>query len=1211
MKRSIYVGTILLFFLLLSSIPSLAQPVLFCGETTFDYDGDNFQRDYLIPNDPSVTGITFTLKGANGGNANLRNGIGCTNLNRKGGEGATVTVTFAVGDGPSATHLARGGRLRFIVGESGANSLDDCWATAQGSGGGSSGIAYLPPNHTFNSNYWYILAVAGAGGGGILASQQKHGEGAESSSQGWGGASNGSGGSGIGAGGGVVSDGEGDSVANNEDGGGKFLESVGEAAGLGSGYDGSYTYLRGKPLANPGAGGIDPVNPDNEVSIGAAGFTGGGAGIGNFAGGGGGFSGGKGDENQGTSGGSWYTTQFGASNATVTAGSDGVGSGDGSITVTPNVPIIAQCQNVTVQLDNTGNGNIYAADFDNNTETGCYAIGSYYAAALGEFALNIPAYAVNNPIAVTCSDIGTHSAILNINLIGRDPVSCNATVTVTDPAPVANCKNTTVYLDNAGNGSIVASDIDNGSTGICGIASTSVSQNTFDCTDKGYNDVTLTVTSTGGSVSTCIGRARVVDLIAPVAQCQDVTLSLNNLGYANLSPAYINNNSSDACGLTAASLSHNIFFCSDIGTTTVTLTITDSAANTSSCSASVTTQDNTAPDAQCKNVTLQLDDTGNVSISPEDVDNNSSAACGIASMTLNKYSYNCSNVGSLLVRLTVEDNNANTSSCIGVVTIQDNVPPFAQCFGTTVFLDDTGNGSTSTSEINFNSNDACGVASLSLSQTSFDCTDVGFNTITMTVTDNESNTSTCTAEVVVYDHVPPTVVCKDATVQLRNSGNTGSVLDVANEIHHSSADACGVMLIYASETDFTCSDIGDVPVTLTAVDANSYTATCKATVTVEDNIAPIAICKDFTVKFNGENDLPLFGANLWDEVNSYENCGPIYYLGLSVDQVTCDQLGSIVPVVVSVEDARGNASDCTSNVTIDGLPCGWTVSPDGIDCTDSEANYDTENATFSLTSEECYSPYHYRPADLHAFIKRPMCGDGSIVAEIVSVTGNGWAGISMRESSDPTAPMVQLMLDGTGLTRREARMSAGGTAFAHLFQTQGKNWLKLQRVGQYFSAYHSSDGINWATVFASNIPMSNCIEIGMITMNADPSSTVTGVFGNVNFGGSAVPLNAPQGVDIANPVPLTQEVEVYPNPFSYKTTIQYEVRNPDEVAINVMDMNGRQVNRLLQNDQDAGLYQVEWDGSGHDGRQLPSGLYLLQIRIGNEIFNKKVLLQDE
>ena len=118
------------------------------------------------------------------------------------------------------------------------------------------------------------------------------------------------------------------------------------------------------------------------------------------------------------------------------------------------------------------------------------------------------------------------------------------------------------------------------------------------------------------------------------------------------------------------------------------------------------------------------------------------------------------------VTLTVTDINNNASTCTATVIVVDPVAPIALCQDVTVQLDASGNGSTTASAVDNGSNDACGIANLSLSTTDFGCDDVGGNTVTLIVTDNNDNISACTATVTVEDNVAPVALCQDVTVQL-------------------------------------------------------------------------------------------------------------------------------------------------------------------------------------------------------------------------------------------------------------------------------------------------------------------------------------------------------------------------------------------------------------------------------------------------------------
>src|SRR5207302_2046029 len=175
--------------------------------------------------------------------------------------------------------------------------------------------------------------------------------------------------------------------------------------------------------------------------------------------------------------------------------------------------------------------------------------------------------------------------------------------------------------------------------------------------------------------------------------------------------------------------------------------------------------------AVCQDLTVQLDATGHATITAAQINNGSSDACGIAGLSLNKTSFDCTNIGTNLVTLTVTDNNGNSQTCSATVTVVDQVTPVAVCQDLTVQLDATGHATITAAQINNDRSDACGVASSSLDKTSFDCTNIGTNLVTLTVTDSNGNSQTCSATVTVVDQATPVAVCQDLTVQLDATGH--------------------------------------------------------------------------------------------------------------------------------------------------------------------------------------------------------------------------------------------------------------------------------------------------------------------------------------------------------------------------------------------------------------------------------------------------------
>ncbi|MEZ4935401.1 MAG: choice-of-anchor Q domain-containing protein [Saprospiraceae bacterium] len=176
-------------------------------------------------------------------------------------------------------------------------------------------------------------------------------------------------------------------------------------------------------------------------------------------------------------------------------------------------------------------------------------------------------------------------------------------------------------------------------------------------------------------------------------------------------------------------------------------------------------QDIVAPTAVCQNQTVQLDGVGNGVLAVASLDGGS---MGCAPLTFSvggetTLTFNCSEVGSNAVTLTVTDKNGSTHTCSATVTVEDKIAPSANCQAYTVQLDANGNGTLSASDIDNGSSDLCGNVSLSASPNTFNCSNIGSNSVTLTVTDDNSNTATCTAQVNVEDITPPTAVYQSHT----------------------------------------------------------------------------------------------------------------------------------------------------------------------------------------------------------------------------------------------------------------------------------------------------------------------------------------------------------------------------------------------------------------------------------------------------------------
>jgi hypothetical protein len=183
--------------------------------------------------------------------------------------------------------------------------------------------------------------------------------------------------------------------------------------------------------------------------------------------------------------------------------------------------------------------------------------------------------------------------------------------------------------------------------------------------------------------------------------------------------------------------------------------------NTATATANVTVEDNVAPVAIAQDVVVVLDASGNGSITAAAVDNGSSDACGIDTLSVFPNTFDCSNVGDNLVTLTVTDNNGNVSTATANADVQDNTNPNAICQNVTVTLDATGTVSIVAADVDGGSNDVCGILSYAIDVDTFSCANVGVNNVVLTITDNNGNVSTCTALVTVKGDLPVVDITED------------------------------------------------------------------------------------------------------------------------------------------------------------------------------------------------------------------------------------------------------------------------------------------------------------------------------------------------------------------------------------------------------------------------------------------------------------------
>jgi hypothetical protein len=77
----------------------------------------------------------------------------------------------------------------------------------------------------------------------------------------------------------------------------------------------------------------------------------------------------------------------------------------------------------------------------------------------------------------------------------------------------------------------------------------------------------------------------------------------------------------------------------------------------------------------------------------------------------------------------------------------------------------------------------------------------------------------------------------------------------------------------------------------------------------------------------------------------------------------------------------------------------------------------------------------------------------------------------------------------------------------------------------------------------------------------------------------------------------------YPNPFNPSTKIQYSISSNQFVQLKIYDVLGKEISTLVNNEQSAGRYEVNFNGNG-----LTSGIYFYSIKAGAFTETKSMIL---
>ncbi|MEP0860860.1 MAG: T9SS type A sorting domain-containing protein [Ignavibacterium sp.] len=208
-------------------------------------------------------------------------------------------------------------------------------------------------------------------------------------------------------------------------------------------------------------------------------------------------------------------------------------------------------------------------------------------------------------------------------------------------------------------------------------------------------------------------------------------------------------------------------------------------------------------------------------------------------------------------------------------------------------------------------------------------------------------------------------------------------------------------------------------------------------------------------------------------------------------------------------------------------------------------------------------------------------GSGVLANRVARWDGVNWSAVGSGLSGVPEDLIVK-----DSFIYVVGNFSGANPPFEVIYKWDGLNWNLLATASGFFSEISFYDqensfycGGNFSTV--STIGAANNLVMFM------DSSVITSI-------------EISDNVDNPNDLFLFQN---YPNPFNPSTKISWQSPVSSWQTLKVYDVLGNEVATLVNEEKPAGVYEINFDGSG-----LSSGIYFYRLKAGSFVETKKMIL---
>ena len=741
----------------------------------------------------------------------------------------------------------------------------------------------------------------------------------------------------------------------------------------------------------------------------------------------------------------------------------------------------------------------------------------------------------------------------------------------------------------------------------------------------GATTVTATATDASGNVVTKTFTVTVVDTIKPVIPTQAATLALNAQGTATLGLAQVLTAAgiTDNCGLDTAYLSKTAFTCAELGANTVTVTATDVNGNTRTKNVVVTVVDQTAPVVATKSATLYLNASGTATLSASSINDGTTDNCGVASYSVSKSTFNCSNVGANTVTLSATDASGNVGTATATVTVLDTIKPVLTVVNTTITAYVSGNQCARVVNIpGVTATDNC-AATISMNPISGSVFSVGTTPVTVTATDASGNLVSTTINVVVLDTISPVIA--GVPVSVTKTPIAGACAAVVTWASPAAFDNCSVSLTSSAVSGSTF-NVGTHTVVWTAVDPSGNTTTASLTFTVADTEAPTLSNVPSTITLYSSTT-QCNAIATWPSINAVDNCGTAT-VATSIASGSVFTVGT-TNVNVTATDAAGNQVTSSFQVVVlDTISPDWNSVPQNIlagSCS-SAVSFIAPGAVDNCGSVTVVQTSGLPSGSIfpigittNTFVATDASGNTATVSFTVTVQGSNFVYTPAQTVFCFNDAAVDLMPAGGVANLSFAGSGVNGTMFTprnaglgnHVITYTFVDSLGCQSVQTFTVTVNASPTkpvimrmTSTTLKVVDTYPMYQWRRNGVNIVGANQQTytvTTSGVYDVIVTNGACSNISDPYGfgVTIGEDELDLNDLRVQPNPNNGQFTLIHSLPLDEVQSVQIVDMLGRVIYEAPLSDARMTF----------DVRTIAQGQYLVVVRSATNVITKPIVIQ--